>query len=72
MRHGEGAERTLRYRQRQQQGLRMIQVPVTEDVVRALIAQGYLDARRDGDGARVSRADIPQAVADLLEEWAAS
>ncbi len=71
MHHSEGAERTRRYRERQQQGLRMVRVPVAEGVVRALIAQGYLEARRDDGGLRVARADIGVAIAAVLEEWAA-
>ncbi len=71
MRHSAAAERTRRWRERQQQGTRVIPVEISEDTIRALIAQGYLEARRDDGGLRVIRADIGEAIAAALEEWAA-
>ena len=62
-------ERTRRYRQRQEEGLRVIRVEISEDVVRALIAQEYLDPQRDGDQVRVTREAIGKAISELLEDW---
>ena len=39
-------ERTRRYRQRHEEGLRVVRVEISEDVVRALIAREYLDPQQ--------------------------
>lgn len=65
-----GAERTRRWRERRNRGVKMqASVEVTEEAVLALINAGRLDHRQDGGTNRVRREDVSEAIGRLLAEW---
>ena len=66
------AERMLRHCDRKRRGvLAVVTVELEEPVVRALISKGWLDYRRDQSGdIQVSKATFPDALGEMLSEWA--
>ena len=68
-----GAERTRRYRKRRQQGIAMVaHVEVSREGLVALINSGRLDFTGENGGSHVRREDVNEAIAEILEDWAAA
>ena len=66
------AERMRRHRDRKRRGvLAIVPVEINEQGIRALITKGWLDYRRDQNGdIQVSKAEFPDALGEMLSEWA--
>ena len=47
-----------------------MRIEVSEDVVKQLIAEGWLGAGIQGDKIFIRRDDVGRAVQDMLEAWA--
>lgn len=58
------AERARRFRARQQQGVSVVAVEVTQDVVAALVERGWLSEAQAND-----RDAVGAALADLADCW---
>ena len=64
-------ERTRRYRERRIQGVMAVTaVEVTDKLLRAMIAEGPLEGKVENGETRITRADLAEALNDLLIAWA--
>lgn len=61
--------RSRRHRERKRRGAYVVQVEVNEAVVRKLVVDGWIKARKNGEEIRVSRQVISEALGTMLQEW---
>jgi hypothetical protein len=68
-----GAARTRLWRDRQARGIRtVVQVEVTDNLVRKLVSEDWLSVSREGDGVTVKREGIELAINAMLTKWSTS
>ena len=48
----------------------MVSVEVDRDIVTRLLDEGYLQGRTNGSETRVTKADVPAAVQNMLSDYA--
>lgn len=66
-----GAERVRCHRERRERGiLCVVPVEVSEQLVRRLINEGWLEGQDQSGSVRVSRKEIGEALNEMLADWA--